>query len=59
MYTSLCVGGGVCRYDFGEDKGLNVILYNYYDYIISKYLEIRSVSSYNLSVLYSDSVQSR
>jgi hypothetical protein len=59
FYSNLCSNATICNYELGEDKGLNVILFNYYDYIVSKYIQVASANNYNISSLYSQSVQNQ
>lgn len=57
FFDNLCSNSS-CQTALGEDKGLNNILYNYFDYIVAKYQGvIASAGTYNLAVLYPQAKQ--
>lgn len=49
FYSNLCKASTDCNTILGENKGLNVILLNYIDYVVSKYNVIKASSNYNLA----------
>jgi hypothetical protein len=58
FFDNLCTSSSTCQAALGEDKGLNNILYNYYDYMIGKYQGVIAANgAYNSAVLYSPTIQ--
>lgn len=59
LYQNLCLSSSTsCRINLGEDKGLNNILFNYYDSLIAQYqLVLSATPPYNATILYSNSAQ--
>lgn len=37
FFKNLCTNSSTCLQEFGEDRGLNAIIFYYYDYLIGKY----------------------
>ena len=58
FFDNLC--DSTCLSSLGQDKGLNNILLTYYDYFIQKYQSLLAAGgTYNLSILYSSSLQTK
>jgi hypothetical protein len=57
LFDNLCSNAS-CLTVRGQDKGLNSILLNYYDYFIGKYQKILAANgTYNLTVFYPQTTQ--
>lgn len=60
FFESLCTGGSAssCNTALGEDKGFNNVLYNHYDYLISKYQLVQAATvPYNLTAVFPTATQ--